>query len=114
MLPEAPPPFWPGPRTQGAGRGTPPARSCSVPSLPVLCSTSATRVGRPAPMTTLAAGEVSHRWPQFLPDGRTLLYFAQARANGRERLLVLGYEPGGRDGVLSQLRSASRRYAADR
>jgi dipeptidyl aminopeptidase/acylaminoacyl peptidase len=27
-------------------------------------------------------GEVSHRWPQFLPDGRTLQYFSQGRTNG--------------------------------
>ena len=39
--------------------------------------------GTPAPLTTLSAGEVSHRWPKFLPDGRTLLYY------------VLGTEPSG-------------------
>jgi serine/threonine protein kinase len=30
--------------------------------------------GTPAALTTLSAGESSHRWPKFLPDGRTLLY----------------------------------------
>ena len=37
--------------------------------------------GTPAPLTKLAEGEVSHRWPQFLPDGRTLLYFSQGRTS---------------------------------
>jgi Tol biopolymer transport system component len=32
--------------------------------------------GTPAPLTTLAAGNTSHRWPRFLPDGRSLLYYA--------------------------------------
>lgn len=30
--------------------------------------------GTPVPVTLLAAGEVAHRWPQFLPDGRRFLY----------------------------------------
>jgi len=38
--------------------------------------------GTPAPVTTLSAGETSHRWPKFLPDGRTVLY------------VVTGTEPG--------------------
>ena len=31
--------------------------------------------GTPAPVTALAKGEQSHRWPVFLPDGRHFLYF---------------------------------------
>jgi Tol biopolymer transport system component len=38
--------------------------------------------GEPSPLTRLAQGETSHRWPQFLPDGRTLLYFSQRSTNG--------------------------------
>ena len=38
--------------------------------------------GTPAPLTTLSAGETSHRWPKFLPDGRTLLYFVQGTEPG--------------------------------
>ena len=36
--------------------------------------------GTPVPLTTLDAtrGENSHRWPEFLPDGRRLLYFARS------------------------------------
>ena len=38
--------------------------------------------GTPAPLTTLSAGESTHRWPKFLPDGRTLLYFVQGTKPG--------------------------------
>jgi len=38
--------------------------------------------GTPAPLTTLSAGEFSHRWPKFLPDGRTLLYFVEGAEPG--------------------------------
>jgi eukaryotic-like serine/threonine-protein kinase len=30
--------------------------------------------GAPQPLTRLKEGELSHRWPQFLPDGKTILY----------------------------------------
>ena len=30
--------------------------------------------GTPAAVTTLASGEASHRWPQFLPDGKHFLF----------------------------------------
>jgi serine/threonine protein kinase/Tol biopolymer transport system component len=32
--------------------------------------------GTPTPVTHLAAGEGSHRWPQFLPDGRRFIFFS--------------------------------------
>jgi Tol biopolymer transport system component len=32
--------------------------------------------GTPAPVTTLSPGEVTHRWPHFLPDGRRFLYLS--------------------------------------
>jgi eukaryotic-like serine/threonine-protein kinase len=32
------------------------------------------RGGTPSAITTLAAGQQAHRWPQFLPDGRHFLY----------------------------------------
>lgn len=38
--------------------------------------------GTPTPLTALSAGESSHRWPKFLPDGRTLLYFVQGTEPG--------------------------------
>jgi len=33
--------------------------------------------GTSAALTTLASGEFSHRWPEFLPGGRTLLFYGQ-------------------------------------
>src|SRR5439155_14921256 len=30
--------------------------------------------GTPVAVTVLAPGEIAHRWPQFLPDGRRFLY----------------------------------------
>jgi serine/threonine-protein kinase len=34
--------------------------------------------GTPQPVTKLAAGEVTHRWPQILPGGQTVLFTASA------------------------------------
>ena len=34
--------------------------------------------GVATPVTRLAAGQGSHRWPQFLPDGRRFLFFVRA------------------------------------
>jgi predicted Ser/Thr protein kinase len=33
--------------------------------------------GEPAPVTRLEPGDVLHRWPQVLPDGRRFIYFAR-------------------------------------
>src|SRR5262249_33212087 len=41
-----------------------------------LLKVSATR-GEPVAATRLETGQVSHRFPQFLPDGRHFIYFAQ-------------------------------------
>jgi Tol biopolymer transport system component len=35
--------------------------------------------GSAEPATVLAEGEIEHGWPQFLPDGRHVLYFARGR-----------------------------------
>src|SRR5207245_2455430 len=37
--------------------------------------------GAPEPLTKLAADEVTHRWPQVLPDGRTVLFTASLNGN---------------------------------
>jgi eukaryotic-like serine/threonine-protein kinase len=44
--------------------------------------------GKPEPATTLdlAAGEVSHRWPWFLPDGRHFLYTSRNSAPDKTAL----------------------------
>jgi Tol biopolymer transport system component len=49
----------------------------NFPSLPgsVLMRVSAAG-GTPVPVTRLAAGDGSHRWPQFLPDGRRFIFFS--------------------------------------
>jgi len=65
--------------------------------------------GGPKPITTLLATENSHRWPQLLPGGKTLLFtsvsaaesqiFAQSLQTGERRPLVNGvagsYLPSG-------------------
>jgi len=38
--------------------------------------------GTPSPLTTRAKDDASHRWPEFLPDGRTLLFYIQSDAPG--------------------------------
>ncbi len=54
-------------------------------------------VGGPAtPVTTLDAsrGEVSHRWPYFLPDGRHFLYLATANAAEGTGVYIASLEGG--------------------
>ncbi len=57
--------------------------------------------GTPSAVTTLAATELSHRWPQILPGGKTLLFsaftgsadaqiYAQSLETGQRRPLVKG------------------------
>ncbi|HJS57145.1 MAG TPA: protein kinase, partial [Vicinamibacteria bacterium] len=49
--------------------------------------------GAPTPVTRLdATKETTHRWPQFLPDGRHFLYMSRGRIEGKPELgrLVLG------------------------
>jgi Tol biopolymer transport system component len=38
------------------------------------------RAGEPAVVTRIVQGQVSHRFPQFLPDGKHFLFFAQGSA----------------------------------
>jgi serine/threonine protein kinase/Tol biopolymer transport system component len=82
--------------------------------------------GQPSALTTLQKNETSHRFPQFLPDGRRFLYFAPPNTvylgstDGRPSVRVLTndfgarYSPVGfllfeRDGVL-----LAQRFEADR
>ena len=50
--------------------------------------------GTPTPVTAVAAGQTSHRWPQFLPDGRRFLFQALAVTSGAEGV-YLGSLDGG-------------------
>ena len=45
--------------------------------------------GAPSALTTVAPTEVSHSWPQFLPDGRHFLYWVQARDADPEKSGVM-------------------------
>jgi predicted Ser/Thr protein kinase len=38
--------------------------------------------GPPKPLTTLADGEVTHRWPQILPGGKAVLFISHDRPGG--------------------------------
>ena len=38
--------------------------------------------GEPEPLTELAEGEATHRWPQFLPGGRAVLFTSHVAGNG--------------------------------
>ena len=50
--------------------------------------------GNVVPVTTLAAGQISHRWPQFLPDDRRFLFQSvQSEANGLFIGTLDGVEP---------------------
>jgi serine/threonine protein kinase len=44
--------------------------------------------GIPAPATALEAGETSHSWPQFLPDGRHVLYLVRGGDPKEEGIYV--------------------------
>jgi Tol biopolymer transport system component len=86
--------------------------------------------GTPTPITTLADGDIQHRWPQFLPDGRHFLYLrmssdankagiyigsidAKPEEQSRERLLATNRQayfaasPNGRSGHLVFLREGT-------
>jgi serine/threonine protein kinase len=49
--------------------------------------------GQPAPLTRMEAPQASHRFPQFLPDGRRFLYFATGTTEARS--VYIGQLDGG-------------------
>jgi Tol biopolymer transport system component len=54
--------------------------------------------GTPQPLTTLAAGEhTTHRWPQFLPDGRRFIFLAahHEKPDSEDNGIYLGSLDGG-------------------
>jgi len=54
--------------------------------------------GEPSPATTLdeKAGEITHRWPQFLPDGKTFLFTAHGNAGAAHEGQVIVQKGSGR------------------
>src|SRR5262249_1990089 len=59
--------------------------------------------GAPAPLTTLTNGEVTHRWPQVLPDGKAVLYTASSSAaEFEEAAIVVQPLPGGAPKIVQR------------
>jgi Tol biopolymer transport system component len=70
--------------------------------------------GKPVPLTALDTerDESSHRWPEFLGDGRHFVYAAQSRKGGNDGIYLTtldGLEPVRLDPILSQARYAHTR-----
>ncbi len=66
--------------------------------------------GTPKALTTLKDGATSHRWPSFLPDGRTVLYWAGREDEGRLEAVAVD------SAAVTDLGEASSaaQYASDR
>jgi eukaryotic-like serine/threonine-protein kinase len=62
---------------------------CAAGTESTLFRVSAAGGGQPAPLTKLdaARGERSHRWPQFLPDGRRFVYVSLATKSGTSLMM---------------------------
>ncbi|HEV2116196.1 MAG TPA: hypothetical protein VGR48_09250, partial [Terriglobales bacterium] len=56
--------------------------------------------GTPVPLTTVDTKESSHRWPEFLPDGRHFLYFAHGAATADDGIYVTSLDSKERRLVL--------------
>jgi len=58
--------------------------------------------GNPSPLTTLdtASGETTHRWPQFLPGGRIVIFTAHGATGGNG--VVIAQDADGRRTVLQR------------
>src|SRR5262245_41556624 len=56
--------------------------------------------GGPTPLTSLEPGQSSHRWPQFLPDGRKFLFFSIAELQPDRRGVFIGSVDGGQPSRL--------------
>ena len=56
-----------------------------------LFRTDASGARSPVALTTLAAGHLTHRWPQFLPDGR-VLFFVRSRDEKVQGIYVTSLE----------------------
>jgi hypothetical protein len=63
--------------------------------------------GTPRPVTAFdaAAGEVAHRWPQFLPDGRHFLYVAEGTAPRASTTFAASLDGAPRVALLDNLGS---------
>jgi eukaryotic-like serine/threonine-protein kinase len=50
--------------------------------------------GVPQPVTKLAADQIAHRWPQFLPDGRRFLYYVWSSVADRSGTYAASLDGG--------------------
>ena len=66
--------------------------------------------GEPSPFTRLVAGQQAHAFPSFLPDGRHVLYYANASAPGIAGVYVASLDTGETKRLLDA--SSSGLYAA--
>jgi serine/threonine protein kinase/Tol biopolymer transport system component len=59
--------------------------------------------GMPEPLTKLdsARGDTTHRWPQFLPDGRRFLYLASPNVSEKGRAVFVASLDGGENRPLA-------------
>ncbi len=57
-------------------------------------------VATPATQLDKGQGEVAHRWPQFLPDGRRFQYLALSQQAGKSGIYVQSLNSAGRTRVL--------------
>jgi eukaryotic-like serine/threonine-protein kinase len=64
--------------------------------------------GTPAPVTVLAPGELAHRWPQFLPDGRRFLYQRVSTTPGQTGIYVGSLDVKPEDQKLEMLVATDR------
>ena len=69
-----------------AARGTATPRSCLRLRMPARCRVFPRVAASRRPSRRSFRGHLSHRFPQFLPDGRHFLFFVQGAATDRESI----------------------------
>jgi Tol biopolymer transport system component len=68
--------------------------------------------GVPQTATQLSTGQNSHRWPQFLPDGRRFIYLSTQGRSGSEGVFMSSLDGGAGTVVLAD--DAPAAYASER
>ena len=63
-------------------------------------------------LTTLDAKETSHRWPDFLPDGKHFLYFAHGSTGQNSGIYLAALDSKDKDGKLLLRNDSNAIYAA--
>ena len=68
---------------------------------------------KPEPLTTLATGELSHRWPRFLPGSSTVLYSIWNDTGWEPARIAAKRLPGGEQKVIVPAAGGYPRYVRD-